>query len=164
MIGGPGSISAVDMSATGGCTFVGLGRLLTRSNKTFLELIDLAKQGDQRKVDICGNDLKPDVDQGDVYTAIATDLSVCHFGKALTNPESEFKDADLLASLLKTICTDLIRATRLNAQVNQIEKVYIAGNFVNNDHNAPDIRFLRHGGYMGAIGAMMVDAKKTLNQ
>ena len=46
----------------------------------------------------------------------------------------EFKDADLLASLLKTICTDLIRATRLNAQVNQIEKVYIAGNFVNNDH------------------------------
>ncbi|KAI0228740.1 hypothetical protein LSAT2_020796 [Lamellibrachia satsuma] len=181
-IDGTGSVKALDQSAMAGCTFVGLGRLLTRSSKTFLELIDLAKRGDPRKVDICTNDLKPDSDQGDVYSAMAADLSVSYFGQALIDPQGNFRDEDMLASLLSAICVDIVRITRLHALVSGQEKVYLAGNFVNDDHvrrimtreiicgkllsreqKMPDIRFLRHGGYLGVIGAMVADAKKPSN-
>ena len=46
----------------------------------------------------------------------------------------DFKDDDLIASLLDMACIDFVRITRLLALVSGQEKVYLAGNFVNNDY------------------------------
>ncbi|KAI0215126.1 hypothetical protein LSAT2_032824 [Lamellibrachia satsuma] len=185
-IGGPGSLKTIHFSASAGGMFVSLGRLLTRSSKTFLELIDLAKRGDPSKVNLCGSDLKSDSDQSDMYSTFVSniaDIAISNFGQALIDPQGDFKDDDLIASLLDTACIDFIRITRLLALVSGQEKVYLAGNFVSNDYvrrimtrevicgelqsekqGGPEIRFLRHGGYLGAIGAMVADAKKPTNE
>ena len=56
-----------------------------------------------------------------------------HRSNVLLLKTADFKDADIVASLLDSICKELIRVTILVAQVNGLEKVYLAGNFVNND-------------------------------
>ena len=58
--------------------------------QTFSELLDLAKQGDYRKVDLLMNDSKSDTD--DVYSKLFVfELPACRFGKAMTNPEGTWK-------------------------------------------------------------------------
>ena len=56
-----------------------------------------------------------------------------HPSNVLFLKTGDFKDADIVASLLDSICKELIRVTILVAQVNGLEKVYLAGNFFNND-------------------------------
>ena len=57
--------------------------------QTFDELIQMAMKGDRRNVDILTNYLMPDIDQDDVYSAMADDRSLASFGKVLNNPDGK---------------------------------------------------------------------------
>jgi len=59
--------------------------------QTFLELIELAKQGDPSKVDIVSKDLKAATNNVDAYSALdkINDVTIGHFGKVMFNPEGK---------------------------------------------------------------------------
>ena len=71
-------------TATGGGTFWGLGRLLTKA-KGFDELLEMATHGDFRKVDMLVKDIYGDRDADD-YTAtlgLSPTVIASSFGKAI---------------------------------------------------------------------------------
>ena len=59
--------------------------------QTFLELVELAKQGDPSKVDIVSADLKSTTNNVDIYSALdkINDVTIGHFGKVMFNPEGK---------------------------------------------------------------------------
>ncbi|XP_011879883.1 PREDICTED: pantothenate kinase 4 isoform X2 [Vollenhovia emeryi] len=153
-------------TATGGGTFWGLGSLLTK-RKDFDELLQLAEEGDHRNVDM----LVKDIYGGDCSSqGLPGELIASAFGKAMTSRQSKFSDADLARSLLFTISNDIGHIASLYATVYNVNKVYFGGYFLRNhplsmhtisysikywSHDKVTPLFLRHEGYLGAIGAYL---------
>ncbi|KAJ8683639.1 hypothetical protein QAD02_019431 [Eretmocerus hayati] len=163
-------------TATGGGTFWGLGSLLTKA-KGFDELLQLAEVGDHRNVDM----LVKDIYGGDYSSqGLAGDLIASSFGKAAVschNSESEkekFSEADIVRSLLFLISNDIGQIASLYASNFSLNKVYFGGYFLRNHplsmHSISYAigywtkgrvkpLFLRHEGYLGAIGAFLYGAQ-----
>ncbi|CAH1736599.1 unnamed protein product [Aphis gossypii] len=155
-------------TATGGGTFWGLGTLLTKA-KTFEELLDLAEKGDHRKADM----LVKDIYGGDYETlGMHSDLIASSFGKICPrqNAESDYNEADLARSLLFAISNDIGQIACLYAMMHNLKKVYFGGYFLRNrslsmhtisfsikfwSRGTVQSLFLRHEGYLGAIGAFL---------
>ncbi|XP_043676173.1 4'-phosphopantetheine phosphatase isoform X2 [Vespula pensylvanica] len=156
-------------TATGGGTFWGLGSLLT-NGKGFDELLQLAERGDHRNVDI----LVKDIYGGD-YTSqgLSGELIASSFGKAMfggNNQQQKFSEADIARSLLLTISNDIGQIASLYATLHNMDKVYFGGYFLRNhplsmhtisysikywSNGKVKPLFLRHEGYLGAIGAFL---------
>ncbi|OAD56075.1 Pantothenate kinase 4 [Eufriesea mexicana] len=162
-------------TATGGGTFWGLGSLLTK-RKGFDELLQLAERGDHRNVDM----LVKDIYGGDYSSqGLPGDLIAASFGKATScNNEGQpkFSEADLVRSLLLTVSNDIGQIASLYATVHDINKVYFGGYFLRNhplsmhtisysvkywSHGKVKPLFLRHEGYLGAIGAFLYGAEQS---
>ncbi|XP_076763121.1 4'-phosphopantetheine phosphatase [Xylocopa sonorina] len=162
-------------TATGGGTFWGLGSLLTK-RKGFDELLQLAERGDHRNVDM----LVKDIYGGDYSSqGLPGDLIASSFGKATYNTnqgQPTFSEADLARSLLLTISNDIGQIASLYAAVHKMNKVYFGGYFLRNhplsmhtisysikywsDGKVKPL-FLRHEGYLGAIGAFLYSTEKS---
>lgn len=163
-------------TATGGGTFWGLGSLLTKG-KGFDELLQLAERGDHRNVDM----LVKDIYGGD-YTSqgLPGELIASSFGKAIFNCNNhgqlQFSEADIARSLLLTISNDIGQIASLYATVHNMDKVYFGGYFLRNhplsmhtisysikywSHGKVKPLFLRHEGYLGAIGAFLYGAEPS---
>lgn len=163
-------------SATGGGSFWGLGSLLTNA-KGFDELLKLAESGDHRSVDM----LVKDIYDGD-YRAmgLTSDLIACSFGKAIRTlgdnglNTPKFNEADIARSLLFMISNDIGQIASLYAMMHNLKRVYFGGYFLRghplsmhtisfaiNYWSKGKVRasFLRHEGYLGAIGAFLKGAK-----
>jgi len=160
-------------TATGGGTFLGLGKLLTQA-KGFDELLSLAEKGDHRKVDMLVKDI-----YGSDYAAhgLPADLIAASFGKTIQldqEQERPFSDEDIARSLLYTISNDIGQISCLYAMLHKIKRVYFGGFFLRhhpvslhtisyafNYWSKGEVRvnFLRHEGYLGAIGAFLKGAQ-----
>ncbi|XP_015524756.1 4'-phosphopantetheine phosphatase isoform X1 [Neodiprion virginianus] len=163
-------------TATGGGTFWGLGSLLTKA-KGFDELLQLAERGDHRNVDM----LVKDIYGGD-YTShgLPGDLIASSFGKAMScnnnSGSQNFSEADIARSLLFTISNDIGQIASLYANKHNLNKVYFGGYFLRNhplsmhtisysikywSHGKVKPLFLRHEGYLGAIGAFLYGTEQS---
>ncbi|XP_076621257.1 4'-phosphopantetheine phosphatase [Colletes latitarsis] len=163
-------------TATGGGTFWGLGSLLTK-RKDFDELLQLAERGDHRNVDM----LVKDIYGGDYSSqGLSGELIASSFGKAMpyinNKGQPTFSEADLARSLLLTISNDIGQIASLYATVHKMSKVYFGGYFLRNhplsmhtisysikywSHGKVKPLFLRHEGYLGAIGAFLYGAEQS---
>lgn len=162
-------------TSNGGGTFWGLGSLLTKA-KTFDELLELAENGDHREVDMLVKDI-----YGGEYESIGLtgDIIASSFGKA-TQPhkdqESPFKEEDIARSLLLSISNDIGQIACLHARMHKLTKIYFGGYFIRghpltmrtitfaiNFWSKEEIQplFLRHEGYLGAIGAFLRGAEEN---
>ncbi|XP_048762639.1 4'-phosphopantetheine phosphatase-like isoform X2 [Ostrea edulis] len=163
-------------TSTGGGTFWGLGSLLTKA-KTFDELLELAEQGDHREVDMLVKDI-----YGGAYSSIGLsgDIIASSFGKAARSPkksdtDTHFKEEDLARSLLLSTSNDIGQIAYLQAKLHHLNKIYFGGYFIRghpitmhtityaiNYWSKGEIKalFLRHEGYLGAIGAFIKGAKE----
>ncbi|XP_012149721.2 4'-phosphopantetheine phosphatase [Megachile rotundata] len=160
-------------TATGGGTFWGLGSLLTK-RKGFDELLQLAERGDHRNVDMLVKDM-----YGGDYSSqgLPGDLIAASFGKAVFyNGQPTFSEADLARSLLLTISNDIGQIASLYATVHKMDRVYFGGYFLRNhplsmhtisysikywSNGKVKPLFLRHEGYLGAIGAFLYGAEQS---
>ncbi|XP_071085825.1 4'-phosphopantetheine phosphatase-like isoform X2 [Haliotis cracherodii] len=157
-------------TSTGGGTFWGLGSLLTEA-RSFDELVELAERGDHRSVDMLVKDI-----YGGAYTSIGLpgDIIASSFGKAARSPKDKntksFKEEDLARSLLLSISNDIGQIAYLHARIHNLKKIYFGGYFIRghpmtmhtitfaiNYWSKGEIQalFLRHEGYLGAIGAFL---------
>ncbi|XP_065296776.1 4'-phosphopantetheine phosphatase [Dermacentor albipictus] len=171
-------------SATGGGTFWGLGSLMTKA-KSFDELLELAEQGDHRTVDMLVKDI-----YGGNYEAmgLTSDLIACSFGKTVRHTGNgsatgkddddvtrEFSESDIARSLLFMISNDIGQIASLYALMHGLDRAYFGGYFLRghplsmhtisfaiNYWSKGKVRasFLRHEGYLGAIGAFLKGASE----
>lgn len=171
-------------SATGGGTFWGLGSLMTKA-KSFDELLELAEQGDHRTVDMLVKDI-----YGGNYEAVGltSDLIACSFGKTVRHTGTgsatgkddddvtrEFSESDIARSLLFMISNDIGQIASLYALMHGLDRAYFGGYFLRghplsmhtisfaiNYWSKGKVRasFLRHEGYLGAIGAFLKGASE----
>ncbi|CAH1781675.1 unnamed protein product [Owenia fusiformis] len=157
-------------TSMGGGTFWGLGSLLTQA-KGFDHLLHLAEKGDHRNIDMLVKDI-----YGGAYSALGlpSDLIASSFGRAARSAggteDVSHKPEDIAKSLLLGISNDIGQIAYLNAKLHGLKKIYFGGYFIRghpmtmhtitfaiNYWSKGDIHalFLRHEGYLGAIGAFL---------
>ncbi|XP_039612086.1 4'-phosphopantetheine phosphatase isoform X2 [Polypterus senegalus] len=157
-------------SSIGGGTFWGLGALLTNT-KRFDELLQLASRGQHASVDMLVKDI-----YGGGYSCLGLtgDLIASSFGKSATE-DREFSKADMAKSLLHMISNDIGQLACLYAKLHNLNRVYFGGFFIRghpvtmhtitysiNFFTKGEVQalFLRHEGYLGAIGAFLKGAEE----
>ncbi|CAF0848455.1 unnamed protein product [Brachionus calyciflorus] len=162
-------------STIGGATLWGLGSLLTDA-KNFDEIIELAEKGDNRNVDMLVKDI-----YGGSYDLLGLndDLIASSLGKTTRSSHEsvsreeylkKFKQEDLARSVLIMICYDISQIATLHARIHNIDRIYFGGYFIHNcrvnmkflkhgisywSQGKMECLFLRHEGYLGAIGAFL---------
>ncbi|GBM56020.1 Pantothenate kinase 4 [Araneus ventricosus] len=171
------SYERIGGSAMGGGTFWGLGSLLTKA-KGFDELLELAEKGDHRGVDM----LVKDIYGGDCSgMGLPGDLIACSFGKAIHSSKDkdfnpgQFAEPDIARSLLFMISNDIGQIACLYAMMHNLGKVYFGGYFLRAHYlsmhtisfainywskGKVQALFLRHEGYLAAIGAFLTGAEE----
>eukprot|EP00064_Thunnus_orientalis_P018896 superscaffoldBa00004510_g19005 len=157
-------------SSIGGGTFWGLGALLTKT-KRFDELLQLASKGQHTSVDMLVKDI-----YGGSYGSLGLtgDLIASSFGKSAT-ANKEFSKEDMAKSLLHMISNDIGQLACLYAKLHNLSRVYFGGFFIRghpvtmhtitysiNFFTKGEVQalFLRHEGYLGAIGAFLKGAEE----
>uniref|UniRef100_A0A4W3H0K8 4'-phosphopantetheine phosphatase n=1 Tax=Callorhinchus milii TaxID=7868 RepID=A0A4W3H0K8_CALMI len=157
-------------SSIGGGTFWGLGALLTKT-KRFDELLQLASKGQHTNVDMLVRDI-----YGGSYESLGLtgDLIASSFGKSATT-DKEFTKEDMAKSLLHMISNDIGQLACLYAKLHNLSRVYFGGFFIRghpltmhtitysiNYFTKGEVQalFLRHEGYLGAIGTFLKGAEE----
>ncbi|XP_056293118.1 4'-phosphopantetheine phosphatase isoform X2 [Pseudoliparis swirei] len=157
-------------SSIGGGTFWGLGVLLTKT-KRFDELLQLASKGQHTSVDMLVKDI-----YGGSYGSLGLtgDLIASSFGKSATTDKG-FPKEDMAKSLLHMISNDIGQLACLYAKLHNLSRVYFGGFFIRghpvtmhtisysiNFFTKGEVQalFLRHEGYLGAIGAFLKGAEE----
>uniref|UniRef100_A0AAQ4PSW8 4'-phosphopantetheine phosphatase n=1 Tax=Gasterosteus aculeatus aculeatus TaxID=481459 RepID=A0AAQ4PSW8_GASAC len=163
-------------SSIGGGTFWGLGALLTKT-KRFDELLQLASKGQHTSVDMLVKDI-----YGGSYGSLGLtgDLIASSFGKSATADKASkhefcFSKEDMAKSLLHMISNDIGQLACLYAKLHSLSRVYFGGFFIRghpvtmhtitysiNFFTKGEVQalFLRHEGYLGAIGAFLKGAEE----
>ncbi|XP_014674208.1 PREDICTED: pantothenate kinase 4-like [Priapulus caudatus] len=165
-------------TSLGGGSFWGLGSLLTKA-KGFDELLELAERGDHRSVDMLVKDI-----YGGSYDLIGLpgDVIASSFGRAARSPRdasgTQYKEEDIARSLLISISNDIGQIACLNAKLHGIKRIYFGGFFIRcrpitmytltfaiNYWSKGEIQalFLRHEGYLGAIGAFLKGTQESID-
>nr|KAF6507034.1 pantothenate kinase 4 (inactive) [Rousettus aegyptiacus] len=157
-------------SSIGGGTFWGLGALLTKTKK-FDELLHLASRGQHANVDMLVQDIYGGAHQ---TLGLSGNLIASSFGKSAT-ADREFSQEDMAKSLLHMISNDIGQLACLYARLHRLDRVYFGGFFIRghpvtmrtitysiNFFSKGEVQalFLRHEGYLGAIGAFLKGAEQ----
>lgn len=166
-VDGDGKFERVSGTNVGGGTFWGLGRLLTKC-KSFDELLEMSQQGNNRVIDMLVGDIYGGTDYAKIglkSTAIASS-----FGKAISeNKELEdYSPEDISRSLLRMISNNIGQISYLNALRFGLKRIFFGGFFIRGHAYTMDTiavavhfwskgeakaMFLRHEGFLGALGA-----------
>ncbi|XP_023931530.1 pantothenate kinase 4 isoform X2 [Lingula anatina] len=170
-----GQYERVGGTSMGGGTFWGLGSLLTKA-KGFDELLQLAAKGDHRNIDMLVKDI-----YGGAYNRVglASDVIASSFGRAARSAQerqyADFKSEDIAKSLLISISNDIGQLAYLHAKFHKLKKIYFGGFFIRGhpmtmqtisfaisfwSKGEIQALFLRHEGYLGAIGAFLKGAEE----
>ncbi|CAG8502464.1 9426_t:CDS:2 [Ambispora leptoticha] len=175
---GPNQFERISGSSVGGGTYWGLASLLTGA-KSFEEMLELSKSGDNTKVDLTVGDI-----YGGDYTKRSLKSSVIASSMAKPFRKNEHQELnlsnirkeDISQSLLLMISNNIGQIAYLNAQVHGLNRLYFGGGYIqrslitmNTLSNAIKFWsqgtmkafFLRHDGYLGAVGAF-VDGSDNL--
>ncbi|RCI13695.1 hypothetical protein L249_8212 [Ophiocordyceps polyrhachis-furcata BCC 54312] len=179
---GQRSYQRVGGTSLGGGTLWGLLSLLTGA-RTFGEMLDLAGQGDNAKVDMLVGDIYG-TDYGKIglkSTAIASSFGKVFRLKSASeavaaaaddgNPEApDFGDGDISRSLLYAISNNIGHIAYLQSQIHNLSDIYFGGSFIRGhrqtmntlsyaikfwSNGLKQAYFLRHEGYLGAVGAFL---------
>lgn len=176
-VDGPNQFVRIGGSSIGGGTFWGLGSQLTKA-QTFDEMLDIASKGDHKQVDMLVGDI-----YGGPYSEfnLPADLIASSFGKAAKTMKEkreslvQFEECDRLRSLLIMISNNICQIAYLHARLHNLKKIYFGGYFIRGYHatmhsityainfwSEGEIQalFLRHEGYLGAIGAFLKGAEE----
>lgn len=168
-VDGDGKFERVSGTNVGGGTFWGLGRLLTKC-KSFDELLELSHQGNNRVIDMLVGDIYGGMDYSKFGLASTTIAS--SFGKAISeNKELEdYRPEDVARSLLRMISNNIGQISYLNALRFGLKRIFFGGFFIRGHAYTMDTisvavnfwskgdakaMFLRHEGFLGALGAFM---------
>ncbi|XP_026393976.1 pantothenate kinase 2-like isoform X1 [Papaver somniferum] len=166
---GDGTSEAVDGSRIGGIACWGLGRLLTKC-KSFNEIVDMSKYGNLKRIDLFVEDTFGD--QKYVEKNAPPDMNIGSFGKAISENRTleDCKAEDISLSLLEMISQNIGQIASLNARIYEIKRIFFGGSFIKDNtcaletlsssvhyqtDGAAKAMFLRHEGFVGALGALM---------
>ncbi len=172
-----GKFERVSGTSLGGGTLWGLLSLLTDAD-SFDEMLELSEQGDNASVDMLVGDIYGSV--GLDHLGLKSSTIASSFGKVFRkDPNSsaprnaeerrkKFRSEDICKSLLYAISNNIGQIAYMNAEKYNLDRIYFGGCFIRG-HQATistlsyAIRFwskgtkraffLRHEGYLGAIGA-----------
>lgn len=159
-------------TSLGGGTLWGLLGLLTDA-KDYDEMLEMSKLGDNSNVDMLVGDI-----YGGDYSKVGLKSSTIasSFGKVIkVAPEdrkTHFKQEDISRSLLYLVSNNIGQIAYLNAQAHGISKIYFSGFYISGhpitmntlsyavsywSKGQMQANFLRHEGYLGALGAFLHD-------
>ncbi|KAF9626720.1 hypothetical protein IFM89_038894 [Coptis chinensis] len=176
-VDGDGNYERISGTNVGGGTYWGLGRLLTKC-KSFDELLELSQRGDNREVDMLVGDIYGGLDYSKIGLSASTIAS--SFGKAISeNKELEdYRPEDISLSLLRMISYNIGQIAYLNALRFGLKRIFFGGFFIRGHAYTMDTisfavhfwskgeakaMFLRHEGFLGALGAFMSYEKHGLD-
>ncbi|KAG2675866.1 hypothetical protein I3843_12G026800 [Carya illinoinensis] len=176
-VDGDGKFQRVSGTNVGGGTYWGLGRLLTKC-KSFDDLLELSQRGNNRTIDMLVGDIYGGMDYSKIGLSASTIAS--SFGKAISdNKELEdYRPEDISLSLLRMISYNIGQISYLNALLFGIKRIFFGGFFIRGHAYTMDTisfavhfwskgeaqaMFLRHEGFLGALGAFMSYEKHGLD-
>ncbi|KAG6429568.1 hypothetical protein SASPL_107620 [Salvia splendens] len=168
-VDGDNNFERVSGTSVGGGTFWGLGRLLTKC-QSFDELLELSRQGNNRVIDMLVGDIYGGTDYSKIGLTSTTIAS--SFGKAISaNKElDDYRPEDVARSLLRMISNNIGQIAYLNALRFGLKRIFFGGFFIRGHAYTMDTLsvavnfwskgeakalFLRHEGFLGALGAFM---------
>ncbi|KAG2302562.1 hypothetical protein Bca52824_031213 [Brassica carinata] len=166
-VDGDGKYERISGTSLGGGTFLGLGKLLTKC-KSFDELLELSHLGNNRVIDMLVGDIYGGTDYSKIglsSTAIASS-----FGKAISDGKEleDYQPEDVARSLLRMISNNIGQIAYLNALRFGLKRIFFGGFFIRGLEYTMDTisvavhfwsrgeakaMFLRHEGFLGALGA-----------
>ncbi|KAJ1919676.1 hypothetical protein H4219_001817 [Mycoemilia scoparia] len=164
---GENNFERISGTSLGGGTLWGLLTLLTGA-KSFDEMLELSKTGDNSKVDMMVGDI-----YGSDYNKIglkATAIASTMAGVYRKQLGKTYNDEDIARSLLYMVSNNIGQIAYLNAQLHDIDKIYFGGYFIRGhpltmhtlsyainfwSKGKMKALFLRHEGYLGATGAFV---------
>ncbi|MCL7046901.1 hypothetical protein MKW94_021321 [Papaver nudicaule] len=176
-VDGDGSFERVSGTNVGGGTYWGLGKLLTKC-KSFDELLELSQRGDNKVIDMLVGDIYGGMDYSKIGLSASTIAS--SFGKTISeNKELEdYSPEDISLSLLRMISYNIGQIAYLNALRFGLKRIFFGGFFIRGhaytmdtisfavhfwSQGAAKAMFLRHEGFLGALGAFMSYEKHGLD-
>lgn len=168
-VDGEGKHQRVSGTNIGGGTFWGLCRLLT-GKTDFDEILELSSQGDNSLVDMLVGDIYGGRDYSSIGLSANTIAS--SFGKVIhgENELADYSPADIAMSLCRMISYNIGQLAYLNAKRYNLPRIFFGGFFIRGHPYTMEtisfaIRFwskgemgamfLRHEGFLGAVGAFM---------
>ncbi|XP_009621068.1 pantothenate kinase 1 [Nicotiana tabacum] len=168
-VDGDEKFQRVSGTSVGGGTFWGLGKLLTKC-KSFDELLELSHEGNNRVIDMLVGDIYGGMDYAKI--GLASTAIASSFGKPVSeNRELEdYKPEDIARSLLRMISNNIGQIAYLNALRFGLKRIILGGFFIRDHAYTMDTisvavdfwskgeakaMFLRHEGFLGALGAFM---------
>ncbi|KAH1216864.1 Pantothenate kinase 2 [Glycine max] len=176
-VDGDGKFERVSGTNVGGGTYWGLGRLLTKC-KSFDELLELSQKGDNRTMDMLVGDIYGGLDYSKIGLSASTIAS--SFGKTISEKKEleEYRPEDISLSLLRMISYNIGQIAYLNALRFRLKRIFFGGFFIRGHAYTMDTisfavhfwsngeaqaMFLRHEGFLGALGAFMSYEKHGLD-
>ncbi|TKY73505.1 Pantothenate kinase 2 [Spatholobus suberectus] len=176
-VDGDGKFERVSGTNVGGGTYWGLGRLLTKC-KSFDELLELSQKGDNRTMDMLVGDIYGGLDYSKIGLSASTIAS--SFGKTISEKKEleDYRPEDISLSLLRMISYNIGQIAYLNALRFRLKRIFFGGFFIRGHAYTMDTisfavhfwsngeaqaMFLRHEGFLGALGAFMSYEKHGLD-
>ena len=168
-VDGEGKYQRISGTNMGGGTFWGLGRLLTGCS-SFDDILELSSKGDNSQVDMLVGDIYGGRDYASIGLSANTIAS--SFGKVL-HSDKELRDydpADIAMSLCRMISYNIGQLAYLNAKRYNLSRIFFGGFFIRGhpytmetisfairfwSQGEMGAMFLRHEGFLGAMGAFM---------
>ncbi|CAI0434656.1 unnamed protein product [Linum tenue] len=176
-VDGDGLFERVSGTSIGGGTFWGLGNLLTKC-KSFDELLELSHRGNHRVIDMLVGDIYGGMDYSKV--GLPSRAIASSFGKAISEDKEldDYKPEDIARSLLRMISNNIGQISYLNALRFGLKRIFFGGFFIRGQSYTMDTisvavnfwskgeakaMFLRHEGFLGAMGAFVSYDKQRLD-
>ncbi|XP_047046390.1 pantothenate kinase 2 [Lolium rigidum] len=176
-VDGHGKFQRVSGTNVGGGTYWGLGRLMTEC-KSFDELLELSQRGDNSTIDMLVGDIYGGLDYSKIGLSASTIAS--SFEKTISDNKelSEYRPEDISLSLLRMISYNIGQISYLNALRYGLKRILFGGFFIRGHAYTMDTisfavnfwskgeakaMFLRHEGFLGALGAFMSYEKHGLD-
>ncbi|KIM33036.1 hypothetical protein M408DRAFT_326702 [Serendipita vermifera MAFF 305830] len=168
-----GSFERVSGTSLGGGTLWGLLSLLTQAT-SFDEMLALSEKGNNELVDMLVGDI-----YGQDYSKLGlkSTMIASSFGKVFKKGETKrtFAPEDISKSLLYALSNNIGQIAYMNAEKYNLERIYFGGCFIRGhaatiatlsyairfwSKGTKRALFLRHEGFLGAIGAWIKNIEK----
>uniref|UniRef100_A0A6B2L761 pantothenate kinase n=1 Tax=Arcella intermedia TaxID=1963864 RepID=A0A6B2L761_9EUKA len=171
-ISGKDEFERVSGSTVGGGTFWALCRLLTGAT-SYDQVQKLSESGDSKNVDLHVGDIYGFDSSAPGYhkLGLSPDIIASSFGKIAVQEElPDLRPGDVVRSLMFMMANNISQIAYLIAQLQKVDRIIFAGGFLADNvyllsrisyalHYWTDAKmkpyFLRHDGYLGALGAML---------
>ncbi|GJP44935.1 hypothetical protein CLOM_g4333 [Closterium sp. NIES-68] len=168
-VDGPQQYERVSGTNLGGGTFWGLGSLLTGC-KSFDKILELSQEGDNSAVDMLVGDIYGGLNYEKIGLSASTIAS--SFGRVVGEQKqlADYRPEDIALSLLRMVSYNIGQIAYLNALRYGLKRIFFGGFFIRGHAYTMDTisfaikfwskgekqaMFLRHEGYLGALGAFL---------